>query len=77
MDQLVLKQGIVETIKSDPLLYGKVAYILDRTPGSLRKILADNDVKLTQAAVLRILREHLGVKQDKDLLEEIKISEVA
>lgn len=73
MDRLILKQEIVDTIKKDGLLYGKVAAALDRTPGSLRKILVDNDEKLTQAGVLRILREHLGIKKDMELLEELQI----
>lgn len=73
MDRLILKQEVLEAIKKDGLLYGKVAVALDRTPGSLRKILADNDEKLTQAGVLRILREHLGVAQDNELLTEMQV----
>lgn len=74
MDRLILRQAIVDRIKIDPLLYGKVAYILDFKPGSLRKILADNDAMLTQASVLRILKDHLGKTEDSDLLEEIQMT---
>lgn len=72
MERLILKQEMVDAITGDGLLYGKVAYILDLKPGSLKKILSDNDPKLTQASVLRILKEHLGVSQDSELLTEMQ-----
>ena len=71
MERLILKKEVVDAIKKDGLLYGSVAAALDRTPSSLRKILADNDEKLTQASVLRILRNHLGIESDSELLTEI------
>lgn len=72
MDRLILKQEIVDTIKSDQLLYGKVAYILNIGAPSLRAVLKAKHEKLTQAAVLRIIREHLGIKKDSELLEPVK-----
>lgn len=71
MNRLILKQEVLDAIKKDGFLYGKVAVALNRTPGSLRKILAENDQKLTQASVLRIIKEHLGKSEDNELLEEI------
>lgn len=73
MERLILKQEYVDAIKKDGLLYGEVAAALNRTPGSLRKILVDNDQKLTQASVLRILCKHLGGLQDSDLLTVLQL----
>jgi hypothetical protein len=70
--RLDFEKEIVQAIKKDGFLYGKVAAALDRTPGSLRKILAENDQKLTQVAVPRILRKYLGVTQDSEQLTEMQ-----
>lgn len=72
MGELVLKQSILDKIKDDAELYGKVATELDVKPLSLPRILKENNKKLTQAGVLRILREHLGEMQDSELLEEMQ-----
>lgn len=69
MNKLILKQEYVDKIKTDPLLYGKVAYILNLTPGSLKLLLIKNDVRLTQASVLKILQDHLHL-DDVDILTE-------
>jgi hypothetical protein len=68
MENIVLKQDIVSEIKDNPILYGQVAQVLDLKPISLLNVLATNHPKLTQASVLKILREYLGV-QDSELLE--------
>lgn len=73
MEKLILKQEYVEKIKKDGFLYGKVAAALNRTPGSLRKILAENDQKLTQASVLSIISEHMGGVQYNELLTSIQL----
>lgn len=72
METIGLKEEILKQIKGDGMLYGKVATVLGLKPSSLRKILAENDPKLTQASVLRILREHLGIVEDSELLEPFK-----
>lgn len=69
-----LRQEIVEKIKDDPLLYGKVAKALYIKPVSLPYLLDRNNIKLTRKPVLQILKKHLGVEQDSDLLEEIQIT---
>lgn len=72
MGQIVLKQEIVDKIKTDAELFGKVATVLDISPLSLPRLLYANDIKLTQAGVLRILCEHLGEIQDSNLLTEMQ-----
>ncbi len=72
MDRLILKKEVVEEIKYDAVLYGKVAASLGIGAPSLRFVLARNHIKLTQASVLRILREHLGITKDSDLLTEMQ-----
>lgn len=67
MENNGLKPEIVDKIKSDPLLYGKIADALGIAAMSLPRVLYSNSSKLTQINVLRILKEHLGV-QDNDLL---------
>ena len=67
MENNGLRKEIVDKIKSDPILYGKVAAALEISPTTLPRLLYANDGKLTQASVLMVLREHLGV-QDNALL---------
>lgn len=77
MNRIVLKEEILEKINNDKELKEKVAGALGISVHSLYRLLYANDPKLTQAAVLKVLREDLGVEQDKDLLAEIQISAVA
>lgn len=70
MRQDVLKKAILDRIKTDPMLYGKVAAELAISPASLPRLIYDNDKKLTQAGVLRVLRDHLNSSND-DLLETV------
>lgn len=70
MERSVLKGDIIQSIKDDAILYGKVAEVLDISPMSLPRLLYSNDVKLTQADVLKTIREHQGLEQDTDLLTE-------
>lgn len=68
MERLFLKHEIVEKIKEDAELYGKVAKSLGIGAPSLRAVLKVNHIKLTQVSVLDLLIEHLGVVQYSDLL---------
>lgn len=77
MKQMILKQEILDKMKSDPLLFGKVGFILGISSMTLPKMIMLNDRRLTQASVLRVLREHLGIKKDSELLEEMPEKEVA
>lgn len=77
MDRLGLNQKTLQSIKDDGILFGKIASTLGISPVSLPRLLYANDAKLTQAAILRILREHLGIKQDNKLLSEIPKHELA
>lgn len=71
MPQIVLQEGILEKIKSNPQLFAEIAVALGVSIYTLPKILKEKDQRLTQANVLRILREHLGEMEDKELLEEM------
>jgi hypothetical protein len=70
MEREVLKQGILNEIKRDPMLYGKIGAELKMSPTSLPKLIYDKDNRLTQRGVLRILSEHLNINQE-DLLEVV------
>lgn len=74
MEREVLKQDILNKIKSDSMLYGKIGAELKMSPTSLPKLIYDKDNRLTQRGVLRILSEHLNVNQE-DLLEVITETE--
>lgn len=67
MENNGLDPKILDKIKRDPILFGKVANALCVAPTTLPRLLSANDAKLTQAKVLIVLREHLGV-QDNALL---------
>lgn len=68
MEQLVLKQEILDSMKKDPMLSGKVGHILGISTMTLPKMIMLNDRRLTQASVLKIIREHLGFTTDNELL---------
>lgn len=70
MKEYGLKKEVLDEIKGNGILFGKIAYILGITPGSLPRLLIANHPKLTQVSVLRILKDFLKVKQDSELLEE-------
>ena len=71
MEREVLKQDILDKIKSVPMLYGKVGEELKISPASLPRLIYDKDNRLTQRGVLRILCEHLKIENQEDLLEVI------
>lgn len=71
MGNKVLKQDIVEIIQRDAKLFGKVAYILNVAPVTLPRILSTNHKKLTHPPVLQVIKRHLGITDDSDLLTEM------
>jgi hypothetical protein len=68
MEQLILKQSAVEAIRKNPILYAQVASVLGLSCYSLPRILLINDPRLTQATILKLLKNHLKVAKDSDLL---------
>ena len=72
MAKLILKQEILDKIKTDPVLFGKVMEELDTTPSYGLQLLKNESLKLTQAGVLQIIKDYLKVPQDSDLLEELQ-----
>lgn len=77
MEQLVLKPEVLEKIKDDPMLFGKVASVLGLKTRGLTDLLPKNPPRMATASVLRVLREHLNVTEDNELLVELTISEPA
>lgn len=71
MEQLVLRKEIVDAIKKDTPLFSQVASLLGVSVYTMPRILIDNDARLTQASILRVLREHLHLT-DADLLTEME-----
>jgi hypothetical protein len=72
MDRILLKKEVIDKISGDGELFGKVSNALGITPASLPRLLYRNHVKLTQAHVLKLLREHLNVSEDSELLTEMQ-----
>lgn len=70
MGQLVLKQEILDKINDDPILFGKIADVLGLKIRTMFNIMASNPPRLTEAGVLKILREHLKVDSDQEFLTE-------
>jgi hypothetical protein len=77
MERQVLKQGILDEIKKDAMLYGKIGAELGISPTSLPRLLYSNDKRLTQINVLRILCEHLKIEDQNDLFEKIRETNLA
>jgi hypothetical protein len=76
MKKIVLKSEIVDKIKSDANLNKKIADSLGISERSMPRLLYGNDPKLTQACVLRILKSHLKINKDNQLLAEIQMISV-
>lgn len=75
MSEIVLKKDILDELTSNGALFGAVATALDISPVSLPRLIYKNDKKLTQASVLKLIKEHLGYENESELLEEILDSE--
>jgi hypothetical protein len=72
MGRLGLTQEAIEAIKQNPILFGQVATAIGVSTLTLPAVLKRNDVKLTGIAVINILRKHMGVSKNMDLVEEIE-----
>lgn len=70
MEREVLKQWVLNEIKSDPMLYGKVGAELNISPSSLPRLIYLKDSRLTQIGVLRILVEHFREKNKHFLFQD-------
>ena len=72
MGKLILKQEVVDNIKGDQILFGKVASAMGLSIRTMYELLPSNPPRLASATVLKVLREHLKVKKDIELLEELQ-----
>lgn len=68
MEDRKLKQEALDAIKTDPTLYGKVAAELNVAPASLPRLIYNNNKKLTQAGVLKVISEYLNIENSEDLM---------
>lgn len=79
MAEFGLKKEYLDAIKKSPEIFKKV---FGSEPGSLDttvsyglQLLTNNDPKLTQAAVLKILKEQFKVKHESELITELPLQE--
>lgn len=63
------KQEVLETMKSDPLLFAVVAKALRIKPASLPVTIERNGNTLNQYSIVKLVANHLG-RNPEDLLEE-------
>lgn len=64
MEKIVLKDEILEKIKSDQILFGKVAATLGLSVRTMSDLLPKNPPRFATASVLNVILEH--VKDEKD-----------
>ena len=57
-----LNPDMIYAIKSNPLLFGKVAIALGVSSATLPDLLRKNDKRLTQAKVLQEIEDHLRLQ---------------
>ena len=74
MEKLVLRAEVIESIKKDPVLFGAVAEALGVSVFTVITFLRNNDPKLTQASVMKLLRKHLKESKDNALLCEMQVT---
>jgi len=72
MEKLILKPEIIEAVKKDSDLFKKVADELKISLYTMPNFLLRNDPRLTQANVLRLIRLHLNLETEADLLTEMQ-----
>lgn len=74
MEQMILKPEILDRIKKDQILFGKVSSAMGLSIRTVFELLPSNPPRLATASVLKVLREHLKIKNDKDLLTEAPVA---
>lgn len=71
-DKTVLKEDILDMIKADGKVYGEVCIELGIAPASLPRLIKNKDKRLTQAGVLKVLRDRFQMKES-DLLTVLQV----
>ena len=64
-----LRLNVIEMIKSDNVIKNKLAITLDKSYPTIQRYLNNNDVMLTTAAALEVLRDSLKLS-DEDILNK-------
>lgn len=72
METFGLKSWVLDKVRSDATLFGKVSDAVGVGPLSLPRTLRENDPRLTQANVLKVIADHLG-EQDTNLFLELQV----
>lgn len=70
-----LTQDAIQAIRDNGTLYGAVSEELDVKPGSLVRILKENDKRLTQAGVVALIKKHKPELKDKEILSKVPNTE--
>lgn len=63
-----LKSWVIERIRGNGTLYGKIADAIGVRPATMPNLIRQNSEKLTILGAIVVLREELGV-QDSELIE--------
>lgn len=63
-----IKKLVLMAIRGNPSLRSRIKDALDVSEPTLRRLLAENNDDLTKAAVLKLIREDLEIK-DEEILE--------
>lgn len=69
MANSILRDEILKAINADPILFGKVASHFKTTARYGLEMINKNNRKLRDIDVLKIIAEHLNIKDIEDLLE--------
>ena len=76
MENIVLKNEILERIRTDQILFGKVASTLGLSVRTMSDLLPSNPPRFATASVLNVILDHVKDEQDntffdmEDLIQE-------
>lgn len=68
-----LTQKAVEAIKNNKRARARLQLDLDKSEYTINKYIAENDIMLTTAQALKVIREETGL-EDSEILEENSIT---
>lgn len=68
MAKLVLQDDILKKIKARPFLIAEIATVMEISTSYLLRLIRENDVSLTQASVLALIKKDFKIKHDCEIL---------
>jgi len=66
--EIKLTETAIKAIRQNGVLYGEVADELEVKPASLARVLNNNDKRLTQAGIVKIIKKHNPGLKDRQIL---------